>query len=101
MITFLLFILFVGVLFYALICEMEFHHNKEWMAFSKGEFGYEQNKYVAYEKCFKTIHSCKTIDQFFACYPLVNSFYSLYNDKFLYDNLYREIEIWKDKNRLI
>lgn len=101
MITFLLFILFVGVLFFALISDMNMQHNKEWMTFSKGEFGYEQNKYVAYEKCFKVIHSCKTIDQFFACYPLVNSFYSLYNDKFLYDNLYREIEIWKDKNRLI
>jgi len=101
MITFILFILFVSVLFYALFCEMKFQHNKEWMTFSKGEFGYEQNKYVAYEKCFKTIHSCETTDQLFACYPLVSSFYSLYNDTFLYDNLYSEIEIWKNKNKLI
>ena len=101
MTTFLLFILFVGVLLFALIYDMNIQHNKEWMAFSKGEFGYEQNKYVAYEKCFKTIHSCKTIDQYFACYPLVNSFYSLYHDTFLYDDLYREIDIQKNKNRLI
>lgn len=101
MTTFLLFILFVGVLFFALISDMNIQHNKEWMAFSKGEFGYEQNKYVAYEKCFKTIHSCKTTDQLLACYPLVSSFYSLYNDTFLYDDLYREIEICGNKNRLI
>ena len=99
--TFLLFILFIGVLLFALIYDMNIQHNKEWMAFSKGEFGYEQNKYVAYEKCFKTIHSCKTTDQLLACYPLVSSFYSLYNDTFLYDNLYSEIEIWKNKNKLI
>ena len=50
MMTFVLFILFIGVLFFALITEMNIQHNKEWMGFSKGEFGYEQNKYVSYEK---------------------------------------------------
>ena len=75
--------------------DLKKQQHKKWLAFSDGEFGYEPNKYSAYNKCVTTIRSCENEDQWWTIDKMIHNFHTLYNDIFLRDKLY---EIYFDKH---
>lgn len=76
--------------------DLKKQQHKKWLAFSEGEFGYEPNKYVAYNKCVATIRSCENVVQWWATDEMIQNFHTLYNDIFLRDKLY---EIYFDTHK--
>ncbi len=74
--------------------DLKKQQHKKWLSFSEEEFGYEPNKYSAYNKCVAVIRSCENVPQWWATDKMIQNFYTLYNDIFLRDKLY---EIYFDK----
>lgn len=89
------YVILVAVLITVIVmCDLKKQQHKKWLAFSEGEFGYEPNKYSAYNKCVATIRSCENMNQWWATDKMIHNFHTLYNDLFLRDKLY---EIYFDK----
>lgn len=51
------------------------------------------NKYDVYFKIVKIIDSCKTINQVLNCRHIINRFNDIYDDNYLYDDLYNKYRL--------
>ena len=87
-------ILVVVVITGIVMWDLNKQQHKKWLAFSECEFGYDPNKYSAYNKCVATIRSCENVEQWWATNKMLTNFDTLYNDIFLRNKLY---EIYFDK----
>lgn len=94
MMMFIYAILVVVLITVIVMWDLKKQQHKKWLVFSDGEFGYDPNKYSAYNKCVAVIRSCKDVHQWSATDKMIQNFYTLYNDIFLRDKLY---EIYFDK----